>query len=484
MTLHLLEKLQLNHGEALVDRQLPRELAEVVDYDPVTHTALLRGHTGSRIEHVPQLRPGSNDFELLTKGTIVVVSHDLGFPVIDGVINIPGPPQSVLVAPSVTGVSGIGDTNPLRSYVGVNNHRPPTAPSDLGPGDWAKSGPLGQHVAILEGGVASLGSPSALVRSLGLLGILQTVAKTISTVTDFGNWQVINDGGKTSFSLRAGSCQTTQTGLDEEHWTITLDLGAKGDLFDFQISTPEGKNLFKFHVGADGKTEIYGDGGVDISAGPGGDNEHNSDIAGARQVRIGGDDALSIDGNQDVRIGKAVTANITTDHTCSIGNDESILVNNDYTLSVGGKKTEIISGGSPQTAKPGSTGYALQVLNGDYTISVGDSSSGASPAAMAAYKVTTGMGNIEMSAGMQMKLEAKTTVTVNGSDHPLPKFDTFLQDLGSFLQTLLIALSAGTNGTSAAQVLTNLLAQMGTLMQFVGKVQAAAPYTSMKAFNG
>ena len=474
-----------NHGSAaLQDHRKPRELAAVVDYDPVTHTAKLRGHTGSDLEHVPQIRPGSNDFELLTKGTTVVVSHDLGFPVIDGVINLPGPPQSVLVAPSITGVSGIGDTSPLRSYIGVNNHRPPTAPTDLGPGDWAKSGPLGQHLAVLEGGVTSMGSPSAFVRSLGLLGVLQTVAKTFSTVTDFGNWKVINDGGKTSFSLRAGSCQTTQTGLDEEHWTISLDLGAKGDLFDFQITTPEGKNLFKFHVGADGKTEIYGDGGVDISAGSGGDNEHNSDIAGSRQVRIGADDALSVDGNQEVQVGKAVTENITTDHTCSIGNNASLLVNNDYTVSVGGKKTEIISGGSPQTAKPGNSGYALQVLNGDYTIDIGSAASGANPAAMAAYKVTTGTGNIEMSAGMQMKLEAKTTVTVNGSDHPLPKFDTFLQDLGQFLNTLLIALSAGTNGTPFAQVLTNLLAQMGTLMQFVGKVQAGQPYTSLKAFNG
>lgn len=482
-----------NIGSAALDRgsDRSRELAEVVAYNSSTHTALVRTHTGRPLPNVPQIRPGPNDYEHLKVGTTVVVSYDLGFPVIDGVLTIPGPPQDVLSAPTITGVDGVGDDNPLQPTDGANNYRPPTAPSDMTQGDWAKVGALGNHVAVLEGGISSLGSPNALIRSLGLIGLLQTIAKSTQTVTDFGEWKVTNDQGRTSFTLRAGANQTTQTGLDEGHWTIRIDLGAAGDLFDFQITDPVGKTLFKLHVGADGRVQLYGDAGVDISSGPNGDNEQNSDIIGSRTTNIGADDALTVDGNRTMTVGKAVTENIATDKQTAVGNDDSLFVNKDRTVSVGGNQTRVVAGGAAKDAKPGNTAYAVKVLNGGYMIDIGNPADGANISAMAGFALKTALGDISVESGGGMTLKAKQqvdidglVVNVGGNTHPMPLWDTFLRELGQFLTTLLIGLQVGTVGSPFKQQLVGINSAAAQLQQFIQKVAMGVPYESKKANNG
>ena len=391
-----------------------RELAEVVLYNSGTHTALLRTHSGRPLHNVPQIRPGRNDFEHLSIGETVVVSYDLGFPVIDGIINICGDPQDIIASVPITGTSGFGADDPTQPTQGDHNYAPPMSPNDLGPGDWAKVGALGNHVAVLEGGISSIGSPNALVRSLGLNGILQIFAKNTQTVTDFGNWQVTNDGGATSFILRAGSNQSTQTGYDEEHWTIKLDLGATGDLFNFNISTPDGNTLFRFQVNADGHVQIYGDAGVDISAGASGDKEQRSDILGTRTTNVGADDSKHVKGAQTLIVGQSRTENINTDKNASIGGAETNCVNGDRTITVGGNMTKIVSGGSTEEAKPGNAAYALKILNGDYNIAIGDPTAGASPSAKASFNLKSFLGDISLSANAgTMALKALKSVDIS-----------------------------------------------------------------------
>lgn len=467
------------------------ELGSVVAYNSATHTAVVRTHTGRPLTDVPQVRPSANDFDHLRVGTTVVLSYELGFPVIVGIMHFPGPPQDAITPPSVTGVSGIGDDNALQPTDGSSNYKPPYAPTDLTQGDWAHVGMLGNHVAVLEGGVTSMGSPNALVRSLGLIGVLQFLAKGLHTVTDFGEWKVLNDQGRTSFTLRAGASQTTQTGLDEEHWTIRLDLGATGDLFDFQITDPLGKNLFRFHVGSDGRVQLYGDGGVDISAGPNGDNEQVSDILGSRTTNVGGDDALAVDGNRTVTVAKALTESVTTDRLASVGNDETLFVNKDHTVSTGGKKTEVVAGGSSQDAKQGAVAYETKVLNGGWMVDIGNPDDGANISAQAAYKLRTAMGDIALEAGGGMALKAKKNVdisgqvvNVNGNDYSLLKTEDFLRDLAQFLTQLVTALQVGTVGSPVKQQLVGLNAVVAQLQQFIQKVSQGLPYESSKAKNG
>lgn len=485
-------KRAANLGEAALKRggARSRELAEVVACNQGTHTYLVRTHGGAPIPDVPRKRSDPRDFAMLPLGTTVIISWDLGFPYIDGCIDMPGLPQTALQAPTITGIDGIGADNPLQPTDGNNNYAPPTAPTDLTQGDWAKIGPLGQHVAVLEGGIASLGTPNALVRSLGLIGLLQTIAKGIQTVTDFGEWKVVNDQGNVSFVLRAGSSQTTQTGLDEDHFTIRLDLGASGNLFNFQITTPEGKTLFKLFAGADGRVQIYGDAGVDISSGPNGDKEQRTDALGAHTTNIGADKTTTIGGVHAMTVGKSSTRNITTDQQVVVGNDDTLLVNKDQTISVGGNRTDVVAGGTAQDAKPGNVAVSMKVLNGGYMIDIGNPADGANISAQAGYSLKTALGDISFDAGMGMKLHAKQTVDVDGQliklggSHPSPLFDDYLRDEAQAWIQLLAVLQAGTAGGPTAQQLTGLPAVAAQLQQFAQKLAQGIPYESRKVSNG
>lgn len=467
------------------------DLAEVLAYNSATHTAVLRTHRGAPLRDVPQIKFGLGDYEHLQTGTTVVVTYDLGFPAILGVISLTGPQQTAIDPPSLTGLSGIGIDNALKPTEGSNNYRPPTAPTDMTAGDWARVGDLGQHVAVLEGGLTQLGHPSALVRSSGLSGLLQFIAQKLTTVTDFGTWRVDNDQGKTSFILRAGTTQTTQTGLGEENWTISLDLGATGDIFDFQITDPAGKVLFKMHVGPDGRLEIYGDGGVDISSGKKGNAETRQDVQGTRTTNVGSDDALTIGGARNVVVGKSATENITTDRSVSVGNTEAKFVNSDRVVNVGGQHTDIVAGGGASDAKSGRFARTTKLVNGGWKIDIGNPDDGANISAQAAFELKTSLGDITLNAGAGMKLKAQQMmeataqlITLNGNTYSIPKWDDFLRDFGQFLTLLMAGLQAGTVGTPVKQQLTALLATIAQLQEFVGKVNAGQPYFSTKVKNG
>lgn len=468
------------------------EMADIVSYNANTHTSILRTHSGRPLQNVPQIRTGYGDFTMFEAGQTVVVTWDLGFPAIVGVISIVGPPQAAIASPTLTSIDGVGDNNPLQPTDGSNSYKPPGAPNDMTAGDWARMGDMGQGIAVLKGGLTQMGSPAAMVRSLGAAGLLQTFANRMMNVADFGQWSVENDQGRTSFILRAGANQSTQTGEDEQHWTIRMDLGATGDLFDFQITDPVGKSLFKMHVGADGRTQIYGDAGVDISSGPNGDNETLHDTAGDRTSTVGGDDTLGITGNRDISVGAALTENVTTDKTTAIGNDDTRFVNKDQTINVGGKRVDIVVGGPTAEAKAGTNAIETHVVNGGWLIDIGNPDDGANISAQAAFKLRTALGNIEMDSGAAMALTAKQNVdiksdllvTLNGNTYSLLHTETFLRELGQFLTVLVAVLQGGTQGTAFIQQLAGLPAAQSTLQQFINKVIGAQSYCSTKAKNG
>ncbi len=467
-------KKAANLGSAALDRGGdPRwELGEVLSFDVATHTAVVRTHRGRPLRDVPVLRKGPGDFEHYDAGVTVSISYDLGFPVIVGCIDFVGPAQGTVTPVDVTGTD---NDNPLVPSHGSSNYKPPYAP-DMRQGDWVRVGTLGNHVAVLEGGVSSLGSPTALIRSLGLAGVLQLISRTSQTVNDFGQWHVENDQGRTSFVLRAGSSQTTQTGADEEHWTIRLDVGATGDLFDFKITQPDGHTVFRLHVTGDGRVQFYGDGGVDISSGPNADAATISDIAGARAADISSDDTLTVAGNRTTRIGKADQTTVGADKATVIGASETRFVNNDLTLSAGGKKTEVVVGG-----------IDTKVVNGGWSVDINNPKDGATPSTDAGFHLKTALGDIVEESGGGMSLHSKKAMELEAPNitlgaharHPLPKFDDFQGALGTFLTQLLAVLNAGTSGGP----LTALPAALPQLQQFIQRVQLKTPFQSNKVKN-
>lgn len=411
------EPLSSNIGAGALDRgRAPRwELADVYVYNAATHTCEVKTHSGRPLNDVPQIKQGANDFELLSTGQTVVISYDLGFPAIVGCIDI-GSVSDNLPRPSITNVESMGEANPYLPTRGTATCKPPNAPTDLTGGDWARVGTFGNHLALLEGGVASFGSATALVRSLGIQGVLQIFAQTMHTITDFGEWRIENNRGGTSFILEAGANQSTQTGVDEKHWTILLSLGVEGDLFDFQITEPDGRSVFTFHVSGDGRVTIYGDGGVDISSGASGTRRLLQNIVGDRAVEVTEHDVTAIGGNRVRSVTGASEEDVGTDKSTTIGGQCSRLVNSDEVVSVGGNRLEVIAGGAPLGLSPGHTAIETRVLNGGWTIDIGNPSQGANIAAQAAYHLRTSLGDITFEAGAGMQLKAEQVLDANAKE--------------------------------------------------------------------
>jgi hypothetical protein len=290
-----------------------------------------------------------------------------------GCIDMVGPMQSVIPSTTLTSVEGVGDSDPTQADPGFNSYKPPSAPTDMTQGDWAQVGTLGNHVAVLEGGVSSIGSPTALLQSLGATGTLRSVARQLQQFTDFGKLTIENNQGMTSLILRAGSNQTTQTGLDEQHYTIRLDLGATGDVLDFAISEPEGRLLFRLHAGSDGRVQIYGDGGVDLSSGTGGTGTFNQNILGDHTTTITGDvthsaqgdETIEIDGDKSVAVGGDTMHSTAGNVTHFVGGDHDVGVSGDETHAVAGKRVVQIGGDDNTSVDGNSTTAALQVLTVD-----------------------------------------------------------------------------------------------------------------------
>lgn len=455
---------EANIGSAAMARPSGRdwELGVVVVYNSATHTATVKTHRGRPLQNVPQLKPSSGSYDHLAVGTTVAVGWNLGFPVIMGCIEDVGLPQAAIPSTSLTGVTGVGSEDPTQTTRGTNNYRPPNAPTDMGGGDWARVGTLGNHVAVLEGGVALLGSPTAQLRSIGPTGTMQTVAQRIQQLTDFGEMRVENDQGRTSFILRAGANQATETGMDEQHWTIRLDLGATGDMLNFQILEPEGKVLFRLHAGSDGRVQIYGDGGVDISSGEQGTKEHRSDVAGSRATAISGDDTSRVTGLKRTSVDQSSETSIGGDSMLAIGGSMTELSTGSRSSGIGGDNTRVIVGARTTT-----------IGKDDKT----DTDGKWSVFAKRGTLLTTNGDFTARAAGKAM-LDGRQVVLGSKGSHPAPKFDVFLRDFGTFLGDLMSAL-ANTIPLNPFAV----PAIMAKLALFAAKVNMGIPYKSLKVSN-
>lgn len=455
-----------NTGAAGLSRTAPTgtrwQHGVVVEYNSATHTSTVRTHAGQPLRDVPQMKPTGGGYDHLESGTSVVVSWDLGYPMIIGCIDFVGLQQTAITPPSLTGTEGYGDDDPTQPTTGGNSYKPPLAPIDMSPGDWAQVGTHGNHVAVMGGGMTLLGSPTAQLRSFGMSGVIQHIARSMQTLTDFGMWRTENNQGRTSFVLRAGSTQATETGLDEQNWTIRIDLGAAGDIFDFVITEPKGKTLFRLHAGADGRVQLYGDGGVDISSGAGGTAETRHDVSGTQRTSVVGDDHTAVHGGK--------TNTVDGDRRSEIGGTDTVITGGDRVRSTGGSRAESVGGDSVQVV----TG-ASQVKIGDaVNLDIGDK---ATAHVDKNLDVTSG-GSIDVKASGKMGIDgSKISLGPNGR-HPLPVFDTYLRDHAEFMTHLVTAIGALVPSNPIA-----LATQLALMQKFIILTTQGFPYESTKVVN-
>lgn len=359
------------------------ETATVLDFDPDTQTYLLRTETGRDIHNVGRLVQSPGENEGLPRDTLVAIHHELGYAVIAGVLRYAPSQPSELDPVRVSEVRGVGGEDPVYAGQGKGAHRPPNAPKDTLAGDWVKTSPDGNLFAALLGGTNVMKSSAfSQIRTHALQDLVEILSGTYRHLTSMGKLEVINDGGKTSLIWRAGSDQMNETGANAEHWTIRLDVGATGDLFNFEITTPEGQTLARIHISADGRFEIVGTAGVDITSGDKGPDRQ--DVAGDREVDIKGKMKIVVKDAVSETYKAQRETQVSKGDTTVVGGNKQTTVNGDTGEFVGGKsKRRVLGGGPVPPPTPGNLAESVEYVNGGFEMVIGSPLSGGLPSSMA-----------------------------------------------------------------------------------------------------
>lgn len=350
------------------DRSKRGEFATVTYYASDNHTAIVRTETGRVHNGVPRLRSTPGEVVPLPVGTEVLVSYDYGPPIIMGVLTMPASNNSETSSYSITDEEGFGGEGLNKTTVPSGNFRNAAEPRDLIPGDWSQVGEEGNAFALLGGGTNVMRSSSlAQIRTHLINDLVEIISRNFRHVTDMGEFNITNDDGRINMSFRGATDQRSEAGPDEENFTIRMDLGAIGDIFNLEFTTPQGQTLFKFHVDAEGACEIFGINGINIASGSRIDGTHTEEHEGNSSRTVGGSRTTSTLGDTTTTIGANLTEEISTDVITTIGNDWRTQVLRDVAIGAGRGMSVTVQG--PEI--PGGTAMTYDIENGDWVVDIG-----------------------------------------------------------------------------------------------------------------
>jgi hypothetical protein len=338
--------------------------------------------------------PGDNI--MLPNGTPVVVMHDLGLPYIFGVLpfETPAPDLDTENPFTVTDTEGYGGADPLLSGNLGSNARGTNEPRDLMPGDFVGMGPDGASVAALGGQVAQLrGSPLAKIQALGADDLVQIISGVFRHITWMGESRIVNNDGKTSFIWRGGSDQLTETGPDEQRYTIHLDAGATGNMLDLRVTNREGQSLFRFHVDPTGKVSLFASGGLNQYAGDGDGATHPVRFQGTLRELVTKDHVQNIGANQDIEVGGNSSERAGGNKEFIAGQDLNVTCNRNATFSSSSERHTV------------SNGWSL-LSSGDVTTEVQDQK-------IHSVKTTNGLAVTETQGGQFQVLTSGGSITLD-----------------------------------------------------------------------
>lgn len=307
---------------------------------------MYRVHLNSgRTMLMARLRSHLGDVAVLTIGTVVMVTFALGLPYILGVLPPETASSSEESPTSITDAAGHGGNDPTLSRNLGASSRGVGEPRDVAPGDFVGTSRDGASVAALHGKVAQIrGSALSKVQAFGDNDLVQIVAGVMRVITWMGESQVVNNAGKTSFIWRGGTDQLTQTGSDEERYTILLDVGHTGNMIKLEVCNREGQGVFRFHVDPLGKVELFAAGGFNQHSGGSVTQVHPVNFNGSVEEHITGSSSRTVEGDVAETHQGSRTEEISTNYGLTVGQDLSTYVGRNQHVNVGGDATEVVSG--------------------------------------------------------------------------------------------------------------------------------------------
>ena len=368
-------------GKGLEDAPRRRwETGTVIGYSPATQTYTVKTSTHPGLPDVPRLVRDPGETGIIPMDTTVVLHDELGYYVIDGILKLAAANPVELTPARVSEVRGVGGEDPLHApAVTDTTFRAPNEPKDILPNDWIRRSPDGNMIAVLAGGTNAVkSSPFAQVRTHAIGDMVEIISATYRHMTAMGDLNIVNENGKTSLIWRAGSDQSTENGPNTGNWTIRLDVGATGDLFNFEITTPKGQTLSRIHMGSDGRVSILGSAGVDVTSGDRGTTRE--DLAGSKETTVRGELHTKVKGLVEEVFRAARVTSVSKNDSLTVGNDRNEVVNHDRNSYVGGAQVTRAQGGVIPT--PGAPAIVNEAINGSINTVVGDPASAAIPAAL------------------------------------------------------------------------------------------------------
>lgn len=367
---------------------------------------------GAIYSGIPRKKEMPGSMAPLPLGTVVIVDLSLGFPYIDGVLNIyatKAAAESEAVIPAKTGDLDTSEVYPDGS---AGFYREPGVPENQLAGDWGYITEEGNYLAVLRGKENVLyGSEKAQVRTIGSKDLVRIVCEDYENYNAFGKFEIFNEEGRAGLRLRGGRDQLTESGGSEEQFTFHLDVGDEGDYLNLEIKAPGGATLSRFHMSADGRIEIIGVNGVDIVNG--GKAPKKEDIGGDSFTRIQGSEKKTVLGDASRMVEGARRAEISGSDIRTIGTDDAASIANDQVTNVGGRRKTIVSGGNALKANPTNFAVEESVVNGSYMLDIGNPLSGGNPAAMAGFNVAVYNGEVTLGANKSPLAPAPTKCFVN-----------------------------------------------------------------------
>jgi len=370
------------------------EFGIVVTYQADNYTATVRTSAGRTLTGVPRLRSSPGEIAPLAPGTPVLLNFDYGAPFILGVLSAPLGNDPADNKFSLTDTEGFGGQGLNKTALDTgSDYRNAQEPSDVVPGDWVQLGSNGNSIGVLAGGVNVMRStPLAQIRTHLINDLVEIISRNFRHITDMGEFTVQNNDGRINMRFRGGSDQRSEAGPDEENWTIKFDLGAEGDLLNFELCTPEGQTLFRFHVDSEGKCEIFGINGVAIHSGNLTGGTAVETVTGNKRQSFLGNHETEVSGTQKHTVRGGVETNVLGDHTLSAGNDVRTQALRDYGLSAGRNMYVAVQGND--------TGESLifDIASGNYFVNIGGVNS-PNPKSGFTMKTFAGDMNHESTAG-------------------------------------------------------------------------------------
>lgn len=361
----------------LQDTPTSTELGTVLSVDTERYAYDVRTLSGRPLQGVPRKRTSPGDLAILPVGTTVIVRFDLSFPYIDGVLELPANEPTNLGIPATAGSAASAGT--LSQNYATGTYRMSGEPADLIAGDNLVGNRAGARVGVFEGGMAVFAaSVLSQIRAHSLRNLIEIISRNYRHVTDMGEFKIENRDGRVNMSFRGASDQLGESGPDEEHWTINMDLGSVGDLFNFELTTPEGQTLFKFHVDSDGRCTIFGLDGVILQSGA-----RNGEAAVTEQ---GGDATNIVRGMRTTETGGAAHDTVEGDRVVTTDGNHTEVCGNDH-LDTASRDNSIAAGRDVFLAA--SKAMNIAALDGDLKTTVGQT---ATP--RGAYSVETLRGRI------------------------------------------------------------------------------------------